>query len=183
MPSAVIFFRSVLRLMPRSRRRAAGCRRSAPARARSAGARPRRPRRRAAPCAGRSGSFTSAATALRSVSASEPVSDGGGAASLEREVLGGERASGRHDGGPQEPVLELAHVARPGVPHEEILGLGRDRRDVGTHLGVDLGEEMADQLGDVAAASRSGGTVIGTTFRRKKRSSRKRRSRTARSRP
>ena len=69
----------------------------------------------------------------------------------EGEVLGHERPAPGEHGSAEERVLELAHVSRPRVPHEELADLLAHADDRRAEVAVHLVDEELDQVGDVAA--------------------------------
>src|SRR5262249_50503079 len=77
----------------------------------------------------------------------------------DRDVLVRERAAAREHGGPPQRILELAHVAGPGVTRKARRNAVGGADDLRPDLAIDLGDEEVDQLGDVAASVAQGRDV------------------------
>src|SRR5579884_2977378 len=82
-------------------------------------------------------------------------------------------ALGAHDHQPLDQVLQLAHVAGPRVPLEDLQHGGRELARPPVVGPCELLQKMMGQHRDVFGSLPQRGTATGITFRRKKRSSRK----------
>ena len=77
-----------------------------------------------------------------------------------------QRRARREDDRALDDVLQLADVARPGILHQRVHGLGRNGLDPPAHAPGDCLREMADEPRNVVAALAQGGSTTGNTFRR-----------------
>src|SRR5262249_6344160 len=60
--------------------------------------------------------------------------------------------AGGDDHGTLDDVLQLPHIARPGVIHQQLQGVGADSNARLAHAPAEVVQEVPDQVGDVLAA-------------------------------
>ena len=88
------------------------------------------------------------------------------------QVPGGDALAAGQDHRTPHPVLQLAHVARPGVKAQDAQRVGREGQTGFGVLDAIVVQESLRQQDDVVPRSRSEGTLTTITARRKYRSSR-----------
>ena len=82
------------------------------------------------------------------------------------QVVGLDRVAASEDHQPLDEVLQLPHVARPGIIHQGIEGVLGQRRPFDARRAGIAAQEIVDEQRDVVGRSRSGGSCKVTTFKR-----------------